>query len=378
MLERVRKRVRHAPEPPPAEAPAGGSADELRDLAQLFRQSVERLSALLDDAEAARRQAERAEERFRELVEGLDGIVWEAEAQSFRYTFVSRRAEAVLGYSVNQWLRNPNFRSELMDPDDREGALATYEEALRPGACRRPQFHAEYRLTTADGRSVWFHDQVHVVCDAAGVPSRMRGIMVEITERKRMERELELAHLQALEAEIEKKRFYRDVIRAVTGGKFELVDRDAIPEAGELLASLPLRTGDDYAHARDAINEASHAAGLAEDRAIDLVLAAGEAITNVLKHARDGEFRLYRTADALVLRVCDRGNGIRSQDLPAAILVPGFSTKVSLGMGYSMMLKLSDRVWLSTGPEGTTVQIEKLIQPPAQGPHFLEEIMKRL
>ena len=32
--------------------------------------------------------------------------------------------------------------------------------------------------------------------------------------------------------------------------------------------------------------------------------------------------------------------GIKPDDLPATILKPGFSTKVSLGMGYTLMLEL--------------------------------------
>ena len=54
---------------------------------------------------------------------------------------------------------------------------------------------------------------------------------------------------------------------------------------------------------------------------------------------------------------------LRPEDLPASILLPGFSTKVSLGMGYTLMLKLVDRVRLSTGPEGTIVQLEKSFRP---------------
>ena len=64
------------------------------------------------------------------------------------------------------------------------------------------------------------------------------------------------------------------------------------------------------------------------------------------------------------MTISDRGPGIRPEDLPASILLPGFSTKISLGMGYTLMLKLVDRVRLSTGPEGTIVQLEKLFQAP--------------
>src|SRR5262249_52837411 len=43
--------------------------------------------------QAARRASE---ERFRDLVQGLDAIVWEADAATLRYSFVSQRAETIL------------------------------------------------------------------------------------------------------------------------------------------------------------------------------------------------------------------------------------------------------------------------------------------
>jgi anti-sigma regulatory factor (Ser/Thr protein kinase) len=102
---------------------------------------------------------------------------------------------------------------------------------------------------------------------------------------------------------------------------------------------------------------------MADEAVEDLVLAAGEAATNAIKYGSNGNCRIYRSADRVIARISDYGGGIRSEDLPASILVPGFSTKISLGMGYTLMLKLSDRVWLATGPHGTVVQIEKSAQP---------------
>jgi anti-sigma regulatory factor (Ser/Thr protein kinase) len=64
------------------------------------------------------------------------------------------------------------------------------------------------------------------------------------------------------------------------------------------------------------------------------------------------------------VRIEDHGPGIRPENLPATILQPGFSTAVSLGMGYTIMLKLADQVWLATSPAGTAVQVDKLVHPP--------------
>ena len=43
------------------------------------------------------------ERRFRDLVNSIDGIVWEMEYPSFRFLFVSKQAEAILGYPLQDW-----------------------------------------------------------------------------------------------------------------------------------------------------------------------------------------------------------------------------------------------------------------------------------
>ena len=191
--------------------------------------------------------------------------------------------------------------------------------------------------------------------------------------------ELEAAHQETIRAEAEKKQFYRDVISAVTHGKFELVEKEQLPGTGPLAVDLPVTNGPEFKSARKALQDTALAAGLSEDRTTDLLLAAAEALGNVLKHAVDGRCQVWLTEDGVVARICDRGTGIASHFLPAAILKPGFSTKVSLGMGYKMMLELVDRVWLSTSETGTVVQLEQHFRAPtAQDASPLAEAMKRL
>ena len=185
----------------------------------------------------------------------------------------------------------------------------------------------------------------------------------EMAERLRAARDLEAAQQQVLLAEREKKQFYRQVIRAVTRDKLCLVDAPEIGADGCVLVELSLESPPAYAELRRHVQATAEAAGLGEQEVGDLVLATGEAATNAIKHARDGRCMLSKTPDRLIVRVSDRGDGIREEDLPESVLKPGFSTKVSLGMGYTLMLELVDRVWLATGPEGTVVQLEKQIQP---------------
>ena len=125
----------------------------------------------------------RSERQFRDLVQTIDAIVWEADPATFQFTFVSDRAEAILGYPVAQWLAEPDFWVNHLHPADREQAVAFCVAATAEG--RDHEF--EYRVLAADGRVVWLRDLVRVVKDKAGRVRQLRGVMVDITARKRTE-----------------------------------------------------------------------------------------------------------------------------------------------------------------------------------------------
>ncbi|MEO8103638.1 MAG: PAS domain S-box protein [Betaproteobacteria bacterium] len=123
-------------------------------------------------------------ERFRNLVDSTDGIVWEADATTFVFSFVSSNAERLLGYPVEDWLQ-PGFWASHIHPDDRDQAVQYC--AACTGRIEDHEF--EYRFIARDGRAVWMTDIVKVIADA-GKPHWLRGLMVDITERKRAETEV--------------------------------------------------------------------------------------------------------------------------------------------------------------------------------------------
>src|SRR5262245_7310277 len=76
-------------------------------------------------------EAEKAERRYRDLVEGLDGsIVWEANANTHALTFVSARAEELLGFPTHRWLDEPRFFLTRVHSADRGRLLGTCQRAV--------------------------------------------------------------------------------------------------------------------------------------------------------------------------------------------------------------------------------------------------------
>lgn len=104
-------------------------------------------------------------------------IVWEGDAQTFEFSFVSASAEKVLGHPRERWTSEATFWADhVVHPADRDDAIAYC--ALATGKGRNHAF--EYRANAADGRTVTLVDYVQVIMGKRGIPERLRGIMVEM------------------------------------------------------------------------------------------------------------------------------------------------------------------------------------------------------
>lgn len=120
----------------------------------------------------------RSEERFKNLVDTSDGIVWEADYETFSYTYMSENIVRILGYPLDHW-SEPGFWQDHLHPDDREEVIRNATENIK----HLSDYEIEYRFLTARGDIVWIRDMVRVVFER-GKPCWLRGLMLDITDQK--------------------------------------------------------------------------------------------------------------------------------------------------------------------------------------------------
>lgn len=157
-------------------------------------------------------------------------------------------------------------------------------------------------------------------------------------------------------SEEHKREFYRRTIMAATQGKLIITSSAEINHiAGTPLKSWPLVTGEELQPIRQEVRTICKTLGMEDSLIDDMLLCIGEAGTNAIKHAGGGVVSINMVDGGMLAMISDKGPGIDALVLPDATLRLGYSTTVSLGMGYKAIISLADRVYLSTDSEGTTI-----------------------
>ena len=135
--------------------------------------------------------------RFQTLVEQIPAITYIAALDEKSTTlYISPQVEHYLGYSQDEYKLNPDIWVERIHPDDRDRVLQeTYD-----GRDNQLPLISEYRMLSKDGHIVWFRDEATMVYDTNGEQMFLQGLMMDITDQKKNQQELEryIARVESL------------------------------------------------------------------------------------------------------------------------------------------------------------------------------------
>lgn len=266
---------------------------------------------------------------------------------------------------------------------DREGKLADLElvdvnpiQLERIGLSRGEAVGR--RLSHPDGLDERTRSYLEVVASAAGTGTSARSELYvedddayELLEAYPVGRDrwalsaLDISKVRHAERALRRqeediRRAYVDVLDAVTGGKLILLTEEELAEqlGLPLTEPEPIEAASELSRARSVISSTVSEHFPEWASSVDVRTPSGEALVNALRHAGGGTYQLFAGDDKLQVLVRDDGPGIDFRTLPRATLQRGYSTAASLGMGFTIMLQVCERVLLSTRPGRTSLVLE--------------------
>ncbi len=133
--------------------------------------------------ERAEKALRESEERYRDLVENANDMVFRTDRKGF-FTFVNVSAIRMTGYEEEE-LIGKNY-SLLIRPDLREKALYFFGLQLQNGTRNT---YSEYPILRKDGHEIWLGQNTQLITEDGRVVG-FQAVSRDITERRRLEKEL--------------------------------------------------------------------------------------------------------------------------------------------------------------------------------------------
>jgi signal transduction histidine kinase len=193
----------------------------------------------------------RSREQYRLIAETTRAIPFELDLAHGRFTYIGPQAQKMLGFPETQW-KEPDFIDVLL-PRSREPGVRQQLDECMPGT-----FETLCSVVTADNRVVEL--RWTVACELVDDMRFLRGLMIDVTEARRMVREL------------------------AQGQKLESVGRIAAGVAHEINTSVQF-ISDSVSFVRHALRDVPHA--LADYRALAAGALSGQDVIAAAKKAAD-------------------------------------------------------------------------------------------
>ncbi len=140
----------------------------------------------IDDKKKIKIGLAEVQARFHHTLSGNKIGLWDWYLKSDVFN-ISQEWKNHLGYSYESSTISFNSWKKLIHPDDRKKTVKKLNEFIKG---KQNDYEAEYRMQHKDGNYLWFLDRATLIRDAAGKPERVLGSNLDISERKKIEKEL--------------------------------------------------------------------------------------------------------------------------------------------------------------------------------------------
>ena len=120
------------------------------------------------------------------IFDNLDDAVWSISWPDLKVQFISKAIEYIIGYSVEEFQKDPLLLQKITHPDDKKINNKALKNLKEKGYAER-----EIRIIAKNGNIKWVHDKGKMVYDEKNNPIKVEGVMRDVTQRKKAEKKLE-------------------------------------------------------------------------------------------------------------------------------------------------------------------------------------------
>ncbi|MDT8318792.1 MAG: PAS domain-containing protein [bacterium] len=131
-----------------------------------------------------------ARNQMEQLLSSSPAIIYSCKIDHMRLVpdFTSANVTGLLGYDLDECLKDPSWWFNNIHPKDREEALLEMNRVVFESS--RDNFAHEYRFRQKKGSYIWVHDEFNIFRDENGSAEQIVGSWLDISRRKKMEEEM--------------------------------------------------------------------------------------------------------------------------------------------------------------------------------------------
>ncbi|MFC4816853.1 PAS domain-containing protein [Flavobacterium sp. GCM10023249] len=144
--------------------------------------------AIIEDIsrrKATEKEILESKQKINDIIDSIDGVVWEGNSKDPGVSFVSKKSFDILGYTPEEWMSDEMFWRKIIHPDDQDWVIDYSNQCAQD----KTPFDFEYRMIHKNGNVVWVRDIVSVYHEEV-TSTRFRGILIDITRSKQFEIDL--------------------------------------------------------------------------------------------------------------------------------------------------------------------------------------------
>ncbi|MEM7555085.1 MAG: PAS domain-containing protein [Cyanobacteria bacterium P01_A01_bin.84] len=134
-----------------------------------------------------------SEERLQIVARATNDVVWDWDLCQDQ-TWWNENVRTLFGYSTVEIKENPDWWYEHIHPEDKGRTIQDIHQAIDSG---KQFWFNEYRFQRLNGTYAYILDRGYVVHNHGGEPIRMIGAMMDISDRKRYQEELQRQNLRS-------------------------------------------------------------------------------------------------------------------------------------------------------------------------------------